>query len=75
MNEANPKAVVVYHDYYGCETGCCGHRIEMAGRHKFVFSHPYKEDFLEWAKQLVMEQFGEAHVADLDWENCLVIDD
>lgn len=23
--------VIVYHDSYGCETGCCGHRVELYG--------------------------------------------
>ena len=38
--------VVVYHSGYGCETGCCGHTVELRDdndneiRHKFEFDHP-----------------------------------
>jgi hypothetical protein len=24
--------VIVYHAFYGCDTGCCGHRVELAER-------------------------------------------
>lgn len=67
--------VIVYHGYYGCDTGCCGHIIEMDGKEEFVFDHPWNEDFKSWAKELVRESFGEEHVADLDWKNSRVIDD
>lgn len=33
--------VVVYHAGYGCDTGCCGHVIELNGEeHGFEFIHP-----------------------------------
>jgi hypothetical protein len=58
--------VIVYHSYYGCETGCCGHTVELEdGTSQFYFSHPYKEDFKSFAEELVKE-FGEEHVKDLD---------
>lgn len=73
------KTIVVYHSYYGCDTGCCGHRIELLidgesqGEH-FSFDHPpgdppTDEQLREWAKELLIEEFGEEHCADLDWEN------
>ena len=73
--------VIVYHSYYGCETGCCGHRIELQEDNgkvvnsDFSFFHPYSQDHLEWAKEFAEETFGKEHAADLDWENCLILDD
>jgi hypothetical protein len=72
------RKVTVLHAHYGCDTGCCGHIIEVNGRaaSNFEFSHPaYDEDFRSWAEALVREQLGADHVADLDWENCTVSDD
>ena len=78
------SAIVVYHESYGCER-CCGHRIQMAGvdtpywsqkgKGGFDFTHPNGKDHFEWAKEWVRDVFGAEHVADLDWENCLVLDD
>jgi hypothetical protein len=69
--------VTVLHASYGCETGCCGHVIEVDGEQvgRFQFSHPYGEDKIEFAKKLITEVLGPEHVADLDWENCMVFDD
>lgn len=67
--------IIVYHSYYGCETGCCGHVIEMDDYNKFFFDHPFKENNLEFAKRLIKEELGEEHVKDLDWDNCFIIDD
>lgn len=71
--------IIVYHSYYGCDTGCCGHRIEVDGiDKKFFFAHAYgkndatpptEEELKEFARELVREEFGEEHVKDLDWEN------
>lgn len=69
------SAIVVYHESYGCDTGCCGHRIEKDGKRRFEFTHPYGGDHLAWAKVWVAEEFGEEHVKDLDWANCLVLDE
>lgn len=66
---------VVYHAFYGCDTGCCGHIVELEqGQSEFRFSHPYG-DYRDYAESLVREVFGAEHVADLDWENCLVLED
>ena len=76
--------VLVSHGGYGCDTGCCGHYVELEDGTQigsFAFSHPWsgKDDFREWAIELaqdaVTERFGAEHVADLDWENSLVVDD
>lgn len=68
---------IVYHATYGCDTGCCGHVIEdeRGNRQGFDFFHPAKgADFRQWAENLIREHFGEDHVRDLDWENCVVTD-
>jgi hypothetical protein len=70
--------IVVYHSGYGCDTGCCGHSIEVegSGRDRFVFEHPDSgEDMREFAEGLVRSEFGEAHVADLDWDSCFISED
>lgn len=69
--------IVVLHGSYGCDTGCCGHYFEVDGveEGKFSFDHPYTDNHLEWAKDLVRSEFGEEHVADLDWDSCFVSDD
>jgi len=70
--------IVVYHGYYGCDTDCCGHvikRDDNALQSRFTFSHPYGGDHREFARNLVREQFGDQHVADLDWDNCHIFED
>lgn len=79
--------ILVMHGGYGCDTGCCGHYFVVDGDEyfkqpqiknlkNFDFSHPgWQEDHRKFAEDLVREQFGEEHVKDLDWENCLVTDD
>lgn len=74
--------ITVLHERYGCETGCCGHVIEVDGKRatlkdgrSFAFHHYYDDtdgDKLEWARQWVSEEFGAEHVKDLDWENCVI---
>lgn len=71
--------VIVYHAGYGCETGCCGHVIALMrpdgteADHSFVFIHPEgDQDLKAWATGHVATEFGEDHIADLDWDNCLV---
>jgi hypothetical protein len=72
--------IIVYHSEYGCDTGCCGHTIEIQDdrgdevESKFLFDHPYERDYLQFAKDLVREAYGEDHVADLDWKNCVISD-
>jgi len=72
--------IIVYHTSYGCDTGCCGHVVENddddAMDRRFHSSHPsYGEDPFTFAQDLVRDEFGDEHVADLDWENCLILDD
>lgn len=63
--------IIIYHSGYGCETGCCGHYIEVDDKRvgDFNFSHPDSnsdEDRRAFAEQLVTEQLGHEHVRDLD---------
>ena len=71
--------VVVLHSGYGCDTGCCGHVVELDGeRVGFEFSHPYSDDegeIREFVRDLVTEQCGAEHVGDIDWDECIVLDD
>jgi hypothetical protein len=67
--------IIVYHASYGCDTGCCGHVIEIDGKENFHFTHPYGKDFKEFAEEMVRDECGEEHVKDLDWENCIISDD
>ena len=79
--------IVVYHGYYGCDTGCCGHYLQVRtddvafdqmevvfGDDGFVFSPQLAEPFREFAENLVREKYGEDHVKDLDWDNCYIVD-
>ena len=50
--------IVVYHQSYGCDTGCCGHVIEVDGEveGEFEFAHPrHDEDYKDFARRLVAE--------------------
>ena len=77
--------IIVYHNGYGCDTGCCGHVVEVSEGvlvggllpvDEFHFEHPSeKQDYREFAENLVRETYGEEHVKDLDWENCAVLYD
>jgi len=73
--------VRVYHSEYGCDTGCCGHRIELVPyekyfKERFEFEHPsyladkssYKEWALALAKKVVEENWPECFDS-IDWEN------
>lgn len=64
------RQVRVYHSMYGCETGCCGHTVEVDGKEHFHFDHPVSgQDPIEYAKKLVEGTLGAGHCADLDWEH------
>lgn len=75
--------IIVYHGYYGCDTGCCGHYIIVedgevpdGANDGMTFEHPYKQDPKAWARKLLLsEGFSEEHLADIDWDNCLFVDD
>jgi len=70
------RKVIVTHNYLGCDTGCCGHFIDIDDDQiDFFDDHPYEgDDPLAFAKRLVLQSLGEDHVADLDWDNCFVVE-
>jgi hypothetical protein len=66
--------VLVVHSAYGCDTGCCGHVVEVDDRQiDFQFAHPSGTDARRFAEELVRE--AGCDPADLDWENSIVVDD
>lgn len=72
--------IVVYHRGLGCDTGCCGHVVALTRdndviEENFRFTHPYGQDAQKFAEELVTQEFGAEHVADLDWENSDIYDD
>lgn len=81
--------VFVQHEGYGCDTGCCGHVVSfdlepgekapcglLDATGFFIFGHPdWSEDRRAWAEELIREECGPEHVADLDWEQCRVVCD
>jgi hypothetical protein len=69
--------VIVLHAMYGCDTGCCGHIVQIGGQEgSFQFKHPrHGESVEEFVKRFVTEHCGEEHVKDIDFENCIVVDD
>lgn len=81
--------VVVYHSYYGCETGCCGHTVALDDEHdKFVFDHISDPPTGNWSttehgpasviafvRRALEATYGVEHLADVDWSRCLVCDD
>lgn len=68
--------VIVYHEAYGCETGCCGHALYVDDeRLAFEFGGHGTLTPREYAERFVREELGSKHVADLDWENCIVVSD
>jgi hypothetical protein len=65
-SECRPWAadyVIVVHEGYGCDTGCCGHRVyAMTNKghevdSEFEFSHPYGEDYNDFARNLAAARF------------------
>jgi len=67
--------ILVLHKGYGCDTGCCGHAVEVDGvEAKFKFTHPYKgEDFRAFAERIVRE--AGCDPGDLDFEGSVVVMD
>lgn len=67
----------MYHSYYGCETGCCGHVVEIdteqGTKSKFDFVHPYGEkDLRAWARsqaESVIRHNWPECVDSIDWES------
>lgn len=70
--------IIILHRSYGCDTGCCGHVIEIDGKETggFEFGHPgSNQSHLDFAKEMLEQHLGPEHIADLDFENCIIEDD
>lgn len=83
-----PLRVIVTHRGYGCDTGCCGHAVEVNGEElhrSFDFSHPYdayglegeekKQAIKDYVREMVTNAMGKEHCKDIDWDNCIVSED
>jgi hypothetical protein len=81
------RRLVVYHTGYGCDTGCCGHSVTYEDdngteHEEFAFSHLprgidkrdplYRQKIIQWVKKEF--DFDCLNVEDLDWENCLILE-
>jgi hypothetical protein len=69
--------VVVLHRGFGCDTGCCGHVVEVDGKEVggFEFSHPEVDDEeskKSFARDMIERELGADHIKDLDWENSYI---
>ena len=64
--------VKVYHSGYGCESGCCGHIVEVDDENfGFEFTHPCGEDKKKWAIELAKEKIAKSSpecLASIDWD-------
>lgn len=68
----------VVHGYYGCDTGCCGHRVigvDCKGVKvfdEFDFSHPWSDEKETWARS-----FADKHLpgVPLDFAKCEITTD
>lgn len=72
------RKVIVYHKSYGCDTGCCGHVVEVDGAQEgnFHFAHPNSnatEDLRAFGEELVRD--AGCDPADIDWVQSVIIDD
>lgn len=75
--------VRVYHKMYGCQTGCCGHVVELEdGREHFeFFAHPdgdqrkTEEGIKAWAKELVQDTILKSWPEcfdTIDWDSMVI---
>lgn len=66
----------ILHSSYGCDSGCCGHRVETEKgdpRHfHFEFDHA-EDDTPEDRQALAVKLVGEENLADVDFENSKIV--
>lgn len=73
---AKKPVIRVFHRYYGCETGCCGHSVEVDEeeiRGAFIFGHPgqSEKDKRKFAREMIEEALKEQYpecLASIDWD-------
>lgn len=64
----------ILHAYYGCDTGCCGHVIEIDGeevRSSFRWGHPGSKSDVE---DIILEHVPDVCLDTLDWDTVEVDD-
>lgn len=61
--------IKVLHAYYGCETGCCGHVVEIDGDEidgSFEFGHP---DDVEELRSYILNHVPKECHDSIDWDS------
>ena len=68
-------SIRVYHAYYGCDTGCCGHIVRLNDDdrlERFEFDHGYgKATPRDFARRLAHDVIARYHpdcLASIDWD-------
>jgi len=59
----------VLHAYYGCDTGCCGHILEIDDEEEystFEFGHP---DSVEKLREYILKHVPKECHESIDWES------
>jgi hypothetical protein len=72
--------VIVYHRFYGCDTGCCGHVVEVfdddvvasedfdpymeGDGRNFEFDHPYFRDATDASRRAWAQEFVREHLGE-----------
>ncbi len=75
------KYIKVIHSYYGCDTGCDGHRAyvcdedgNIVERGSFEFAHPFGQEKLEFAKEIARKLIA-AYKVPINEMECEIRDD
>jgi hypothetical protein len=66
----------VLHRYYGCETGCCGHVLEIDGEEvegSFDFWHPDEYGFSEDIQDFILARVPKECHDNIDWDSIEIV--
>lgn len=69
---ASENKLVILHTTYGCDSGCCGHMVEVRGYYDsrkfgFEFAHAASES-PEDKRTFAVEMVGVENIDDVDFE-------
>lgn len=74
------ETAAVVHSFYGCDSGCCGHRVVgyncdgiAVEEGRFEFDHPSGESREAFAERMVRAAYGDSVTVRLD--ECEILDD
>lgn len=76
--ECDASYAYVVHDYYGCESGCCGHNAYLCDKNgnilasEWEFSHPYSEDDKPFIDNLIRKYWKNITI---DYDKCQILND